>query len=193
MILAGVIPNIDSPLKITSPDCALYSPAMSSHSSFCPLPAMPATPKISPVFSVKDIRRITSRPSAFWAVRFFTSSNGRWFSLSTGTRSMSRLTARPTIISVSWRGSVSLVFTVPMVSPLRSTVTRSLISITSFILWVMMIMLHPSCFILRRMSNSFVISCGVNTAVGSSKIRIFAPRYSTFKISTVCFSLTDML
>lgn len=44
----------------------------------------------------------------------------------------------------------------------------------------------------RRTLNSFSVSCGVSTAVGSSRIRISAPRYSTFTISTVCFWDTDI-
>ncbi len=44
----------------------------------------------------------------------------------------------------------------------------------------------PSCTSpLITLINS-VISCGVNTAVGSSKIKISAPRYKTFKISIRC-------
>ena len=36
------------------------------------------------------------------------------------------------------------------------------------------------------------ISCGVKTAVGSSKIKISAPRYNVFKISTRCCIPTEM-
>ena len=50
----------------------------------------------------------------------------------------------------------------------------------------------PSSLIFRRTLNSFSVSCGVSTAVGSSRIRISAPRYSTFTISTVCFWDTDI-
>ena len=61
---------------------------------------------------------------------------------------------------------------------------------TSFSLWVMMITAQPFSRMPRRMLNSRSASCGVSTAVGSSKIRMRAPRYSTFRISTVCFSET---
>ena len=98
----------------------------------------------------------------------------------------------PTIISVSSFPFVSPVLTVVTYSPLRRTATSSEISITSFNLWVMIIIALPSSRILRRTSKSFSVSCGVKTAVGSSRIRISAPRYKTFSISTVCFSETDI-
>ena len=41
-------------------------------------------------------------------------------------------------------------------------------------------------------SNNLSFSCGVKTAVGSSKIKISTSRYKTFMISTVCFSDTDI-
>ena len=105
---------------------------------------------------------------------------------------MFRLIFRPTIISVSSASLVSSVFTVAICSPRRRMATRSLTSSTSFSLWVMMMMLFPSSFIRRSTSNSRVISWGVSTAVGSSRIRMSAPRYSTLMISTVCFSETDI-
>ena len=69
-------------------------------------------------------------------------------------------------------------------------VTRSLMAITSFSLWVMMITAQPRARIWFRMLNSLLVSWGVSTAVGSSRMRMRAPRYSTFRISTVCFSET---
>ncbi|CUP39751.1 Uncharacterised protein [Flavonifractor plautii] len=91
-------------------------------------------------------------------------------------RSMFRLTARPTIISVSFWGSVSAVLTVPMYLPLRRTATRSERAMTSWSLWVMMTMALPSARMLRRTAKSFSVSWGVRTAVGSSRIRMSAPR-----------------
>ena len=74
----------------------------------------------------------------------------------------------------------------PMHLPLRSTVQRSATALISFSLCVMNRMLLPS------LTSSFIIfisssiSCGVKTAVGSSKIKISFSRYSIFKISTRC-------
>ena len=47
---------------------------------------------------------------------------------------------------------------------------------TSWSLWVMMTMALPSAFMARRMSKSRSVSWGVSTAVGSSRMRMSAPR-----------------
>ena len=51
-------------------------------------------------------------------------------------------------------------------------------------------MLFPFSFNKSNVRNKLSISCGVNTAVGSSIIKISAPRYNTFKISTRCWIAT---
>ena len=79
---------------------------------------------------------------------------------------------------------------VSIVLPLRITVMRSQICLISGILWEINTMVWPWAFNCRSSSNNWSISCGVKTAVGSSKIRISAPRASAFKISTFCFSPT---
>ena len=72
------------------------------------------------------------------------------------------------------------------------TVILSLIFITSFNLWDMKIIDFPDFFRLSKISNSFSVSWGVRTAVGSSKIRISAPLYRVFIISTLWASPTDI-
>ena len=166
------------------------SPAIASSSSRCPLPAIPAMPNISPLFASKDAWSSVVNPSLLTQVTSFTIS--LFFGFTGSGRSISNVTFSPTIISVSvltvaWRVGI-----VPTYFPLRSTVTLSERSSTSCNLWVIMIIALPSSRILRSTANSFSASCGVNTAVGSSKIRIFAPRYSIFTISTVCFWETDI-
>ena len=89
---------------------------------------------------------------------------------------MSREIFSPTIISVSFISSVSFVSTVAMYLPFRRTATRSLISITSFSLWVMMMIDLPADFMFLRTSKRRSVSWGVKTAVGSSRIRMSAPR-----------------
>ena len=106
-------------------------------------------------------------------VRSLISSRGRVFS-TTG-RSMFRSIFRPTIHSVSSCSLVWAVSTVVIYSPLRRMATRSDSSITSFNLWVMMMMECPSSRIRRRTANSFSISCTVSTAVGSSRMMTLAP------------------
>ena len=87
-----------------------------------------------------------------------------------------KLTLRPTIIADSSSIVTSFVLTVPMYLPLRSTVQRSATAMISASLWEMKRMLLPSAarFFMICMSSS--ISCGVSTAVGSSKIRISLSR-----------------
>ena len=79
-------------------------------------------------------------------------------------------------MSVRAWGLVSAVLTVPMYLPLRSTATLSLRAMTSWSLWVIMTMALPSAFMARSTSKSLSVSWGVRTAVGSSRIRISAPR-----------------
>ena len=86
------------------------------------------------------------------------------------------MTSRPTImrlISCSLRPARSAV---PMVRPRRSTVTRSQSSLTSFSLWEMKMMVCPDSFIFFSSTKSSAVSCGVSTAVGSSKISTLALR-----------------
>ena len=71
---------------------------------------------------------------------------------------------------------VSFVSTVPMHFPLRSTVQRSATAMISASLCEMKRMLFPSAERLRMICMSSSISCGVSTAVGSSKIRISLSR-----------------
>ena len=150
------------------------SPAIASRSSFWPLFEIPAMPRISPEFAVKDTLSSFRIPSSLRTVRPEISSLGSTF-FGSG-RSMFSSTAWPTIMSViSWT-PVSLVFRLPMNSPARRMSTRSEISRTSFSLCVMMTTALLSFLMLRRTSNSFSVSCGVRTAVGSSRIRISAFR-----------------
>ena len=65
---------------------------------------------------------------------------------------------------------------VAMYLPRRSTVTRSAMSSTSLSLWVMKMTDVPCAVRLRRMAASSIASWGVRTAVGSSRIRMSAPR-----------------
>jgi hypothetical protein len=49
-----------------------------------------------------------------------------------------------------------------------------------------------SSFSSLMIANSSFASCGVRTAVGSSRTRISAPRYRAFRISTRCCAATVM-
>ena len=166
------------------------SPAIASRSSFCPLPEMPAIPRISPVLTVRSTS--SSVLTFSLSLQLIPSMIRRGFTFSGFGRSMFRSTLAPTIISERLCTLACAVSTVSIYCPFRRIATRSDKASTSCNLWVMIMIEHPSSRMFRRISNSLSASCGVNTAVGSSRIRILAPRYSIFTISTVCFSETDI-
>ena len=85
-------------------------------------------------------------------------------------------TSRPTIMRDSSSRLVSAMFTVPMYLPFRRTVQRSATDMISFSLWEMNRMDLPSAARFFMICISSSISCGVSTAVGSSKIRISLSR-----------------
>ena len=120
-----------------------------------------------------------------------------FWSSSTGPRSTvaSRVSgvgsSLPTIISarscdVTLLGSS----TSPTVLPWRITVIASACLSTSSSLWEMKMIVAPSVVSSRNERNNSSTSCGTRTAVGSSRIRMLAPRYRTFRISTRCLSPT---
>ena len=90
-----------------------------------------------------------------------------------GSLSTTSWTARPTISSAR-SDSESVGFAVPTTLPCRITVILSAIARTSRSLWVMKTIALPSSRSERMTAISSSISCGVSTAVGSSKIRYLA-------------------
>ena len=64
-------------------------------------------------------------------------------------------------------------------------------AVTSCSLWLMKMIDLPWATMERMVSMRSTISCGASTAVGSSIIKMLAPRYSVFKISTRCCSPTE--
>ena len=131
-------------------------------------------PRISPELAVKDTSSSLTMPSMLRTVRFLTSMRGLG---STGSgRAILSVTAWPTIMFVISCALVSFVSMSPTNWPWRSTATRSLSVSTSCILCVMMTMALPSSRMLRRTVKSLSVSCGVSTAVGSSRMRMSAPR-----------------
>ena len=85
-------------------------------------------------------------------------------------------TSRPTISAASDRVVAAAVSTVPIELPPRSTVTRSATAVTSWSLCEMKITVRPSAAIARSVTKSPSASCGVSTAVGSSRISTRASR-----------------
>ena len=155
------------------PCVAWRSPAIASRSSFCPLPAIPAIPKISPLYAMNPTSSSFVTPSLSRQVRPAIVRRG--FGFTGSGRSILRETLCPTIISVSSVSFVSGVLTVAMCSPFLRTATTSEISITSFSLCVIMMIAFPSSRIVLSTEKSFLVSCGVRTAVGSSRMSMSAP------------------
>ena len=172
------------PLRSTRPSSARRSPVSTSTSSACPLPSTPATPRISPSRTSKETPRSTGTPLSLAARRSLTASTTG--PGSAGPRWTRSNTFRPTMRVAMSPREVSAVAMHPTTRPPRMTVTRSETAMTSLSLWVMKTMVLPRALRERRMSNSSAASPGARTAVGSSRIRISAPRYSTLRISMRC-------
>ena len=103
--------------------------------------------------------------------------------------STTRLTSRPTIISASSASEVEG-GALPTTLPRRITVMTSPTALTSRSLWVMKMIEVPCSLSARMMSISSSISCGVSTAVGSSRISTLASWLSALMISTRCWTPT---
>ncbi len=101
-----------------------------------------------------------------------------------------RSTLRPTIIVASSSSSVSAGVVVPTTRPWRTTVIRSATASTSLSLWVMNRIERPDCGQRAHDREQPSVSCGVSTAVGSSRISRLASRSSALRISTRCWTPT---
>ena len=172
-----------SPSSVIRPPCwTSRSPRMASISSPWPFPSTPATPRISPRRTSKSTPSRTVRPASS-TIDTLCSRRVVWSSAARG--SVDGVgSSEPTINSassgaVTWLGS-----TVATVRPCRSTVTVSAMASTSSNLWSMNRIVWPRALSSRRLRNSSSTSWGTRTAVGSSRMRIRAPRYSTLMIST---------
>ena len=97
-------------------------------------------------------------------------------SVTVDSRSSGTGSAEPTIISASWRLVTAFGSAVPTVVPRRMTVISSAMARTSSSLCEMKMIVRPSALSSRRLPNSSSTSCGTSTAVGSSRMRILAPR-----------------
>ena len=163
-------------------------PDSRSRSSDCPFPVTPATPRISPARSSRLTRSRRSTPAASRQDNPSAASATGPGSAATG--AASSWTLRPTISSASSSRVVVAGARCPTISPRRITETASVTSMISRSLWVISRIVTPSRFSALRMSNSRPVSSGVSTPVGSSRIRIRAPRLSAFRISTRCCNPT---
>ena len=163
-------------------------PASASASSRCPLPDTPARPTISPRLIVRSTPHTSSAPRSPRTRSPSIASPPGLFAAGTRSRVDN---SRPTISRTSSARFTSEVRRVPIVTPSRNTVTRSLISNTSCSLWEMKRRECPSAVIRLSVRKRSRTSRGVNTAVGSSRMIRLAPRSRTLSISTRCCSPTE--
>src|SRR6266545_1129478 len=176
------------PARVMEPASDGARPGSASTSSVWPLPCTPAIATISPARTCSDTSSTARWPRSSRTVRpstCRTSSPGVASSLATCSS-----TERPTIIDASSCSLVSSGTVEPTTLPLRSTVMRSAIGRTSFSLWVMNSTEWPDFWSDRMIENRSSVSCGVSTAVGSSRISSRASRSSALMISTRCWTPT---
>ena len=179
-----------------------------STSSVWPLPLTPATPTISPAGDADastssrrrtpSTSRVTSRTSSTGAASAPAHRRRRCFgrSISAPRRAGAspprrRRRRAPTISSASWPVSSPPTGCVATIRPRRSTVTRSAMATTSRSLWEMNTTPMPSARSRRTVPNRASTSCGVSTAVGSSRISTRQSWCSALMISTRWRSPTD--
>ena len=170
----GGRPVTSWPLMTMRPDSTGRRPVRASTNSVWPLPCTPAMPRISPARTLKETPSTATRPRSSSTRRSSTRSTSSpgW----AGRLSTVSNTSRPTIMaareaSVAWSGVV-----VPTSRPARNTLMRSATASTSLSLWVMKMMLLPWAAKLRMTSKRSSASWGVSTEVGSSRMRMSAPR-----------------
>ena len=173
-----------SPASRIRPPDAGRSPASASSSSLWPLPATPAMPTISPARTENETSRTRGAPLGPRTLKRSTASSSR--PGRAGPFSTRSSTRRPTISSASSGMVVPAVSRWATIAPWRMTETRSVTAMISRSLWVIRMTVLPWAASRRRMRNRWSASCGVSAPVGSSRIRIPAPRYSAFRISTRC-------
>ena len=174
------------PSKAMEPVVGGRSPRMTSLSSVWPLPWTPAMARISPARTCRSMssRRVVPSSMRLMPSRASPSSPGSAGGLST-VRETSWPTMRPASSAAEAVGSA-----VPTTRPRRMTVMVSATSRISRSLWVMKTMEVPEALSSRMMVMSSSVSCGVSTAVGSSRMRTLASLARALMISTRCWTPT---
>ncbi len=182
-----VRPTSSSPLSLADPVTECCRPRIAWVSSVWPLPWTPAMQTTSPLRTSRSTLSTTAWPVSERTVRPRTSrttSFGAAAALSTF-----RLTARPTIMVAS-SVSESVGSAEPTTLPRRMTVIRSATALISRSLWLIITTERPLALSWRMISSSSSVSCGVSTAVGSSRMRIWASLTRALMISTRCCTPT---
>ncbi len=175
IVWRGVRLPTSTPFTVTEPEVQRRRPVRTWASSDWPLPATPATPRISPDRTSREIPRRAGRPRSLCArTSCMRSTTGPG---ANGVRSIASTTSRPTIRRARPAVVVSAIgMPAAVARPRRITLTRSAIWLTSPSLWLMKTTDAPPATMERRVRNRSAASCGARTAVGSSRMRIRAPR-----------------
>ena len=151
-------------------------PMITSTSSAWPLPSTPAMPTISPAWIVSEMSsstlRLSSAPCEDEVLDAQDDAVGDGGLLGLRGR---QLGADHELGELPRRDRLR-VDSSSTVVPRRMTVMASASDRTSSSLWEMKMTVVPSVLSSRRESKSSSTSCGTRTAVGSSRIRILAPR-----------------
>ena len=175
---------ISFPSKIIFPFVSL-SKAFNTSTNCCwPFPSTPAIPRIS---RSRTFKLKSWRISFFSVVSAYTPETSRIFFLPSLERSYLIISKSLPIIKLANRSLVvSAISTVPKYSPRRIILQRFATAIISLSLWVINKIVFPSAWRFLRIAKNSLISAGVKTAVGSSKIKMFASLYNILRISTLC-------
>ncbi len=171
-------PDRSLPSRVTVPWSGVRVPMTASTSSAWPLPSTPATPSTSPLWMVKEMpsRTVRTTPSVSVAERCRSLTRSISSSVTVDSRVSGDGSSLPTISSASCLEVVRDGSTDATVVPRRMTVMSSATESTSPSLCEMKMTVRPSDLSSRRLSKSASTSCGTSTAVGSSRIRVRAPR-----------------
>ncbi len=164
---------ISFPFIFIVPFSALARHITASTSSSWPFPSTPAMPSISPLCTFNESPFTASRPRLSLTERLSISKTV--FPGCAGVLSTISLTECPTIFSASVSSSTFWGLTVSINLPLRIMVHTSEDCCISLSLCVMRIIVLPFFTRLCMIPIKSSISCGVSTAVGSSRIRISTP------------------
>ena len=184
-------PAATPPIITVSGRPARISPDSASISSACPLPAMPARPRISPPARLSEMpcRSVPNWLGERTVRRSSTSCAGAALALAgrgVGARSSALIMISASSLTVRSAG-----VTRATLRPSRMMVAAEQSARTSSSLWLIYRIEQPSAASRRRVTNSRPTSCGVSTEVGSSMISSRGDCSRQRTISMRCRSPTD--
>ena len=173
-----LVPSIDK-----LPACGVNKPAKASSNSLWPLPETPAMPTISPACKLRETSASRTTPSGSRQCRPAALNSTAPACAGEASTARPMCTSRPTMACARPSMLVSAMAVSSTTAPARITVTASARAMISLSLCVISRTVVPRSRSLRKVMKRCSVSCGVSTAVGSSRIKMRAPRYSALRIS----------